>query len=155
MNEVVQIDANIDNMNPEYYDRCMELCLEAGALDVWYTPIIMKKGRPAIMLSVLCEERDTVKLSELIITHTTTLGVRYASKERVICERMFREISVNGHTIHVKEGYYEGKLLHQSLEYEDVKAYAMDWDISLEEATREIWETYYRKNSMQEQTIYV
>src|SRR3989338_6943037 len=78
------IETNIDNMNPEFYPYVIERLMENGSLDAYLTNIIMKKGRPAVKLTVLCEIKDTDKLSKVIFEETTTLGVRIYQASRKV-----------------------------------------------------------------------
>ncbi len=73
---LVQLETNIDDMNPQLYAAVMEKLLAAGARDVWLTPVQMKKGRPGMVLSVLADTTDESALADLILRETTTLGVR-------------------------------------------------------------------------------
>ena len=75
--ELIQIEANIDNMNPELYGALLDTLLKNGANDAWLTPIVMKKGRPAVMLSVLVKAVELKNMSRLIFENTTTIGFRY------------------------------------------------------------------------------
>ena len=80
--DVTVLETNIDDCSGEVLGFVMNTLLKAGALDVWYTPIQMKKNRPAILLSVLCKEDKRHTLEELIFRHTTTIGIRYRSMHR-------------------------------------------------------------------------
>lgn len=117
---MIQIEANIDNMNPELYTPLLENLLALGVNDAWFTPIIMKKGRPAILLAILCSEERLKQVEEFLFTETTTIGFRYFQVQRSICERKFDMVDYEGHTIHVKRAFYEGRCVNTSLEYEDV-----------------------------------
>ncbi len=79
---VVVIETNIDDMNPEVYGYLVDRLLACGAKDAYLTPIIMKKGRPGVTVSVLAEEADADRLSDLLLSETTTLGVRLHRAER-------------------------------------------------------------------------
>lgn len=118
---LLKLEANIDNMNPEWYGSLLDKLLKAGANDAWLTPIIMKKGRPAIMLSVLAKPALRAAMERLIFENTTTIGLRYTSYERAVCDRGFRTVNVEGQMIRVKEAYFEGKLVNYALEYEDLQ----------------------------------
>lgn len=83
------LETNIDDMNPELYPFVLDKLLEVGALDVFYTPIIMKKGRPAIKLSVICHPQEVDALTGVILQETSSLGVRIAYQNR---KKLFREI---------------------------------------------------------------
>jgi len=85
--KVCVIKTNVDDMNPEISGFVMDLLLEKGALDVSFTPIFMKKNRPGILLEVICWPRDFDIMSGLILTQTTSIGVRYHTCERIVLER--------------------------------------------------------------------
>ncbi|HEY0191706.1 MAG TPA: LarC family nickel insertion protein [Kofleriaceae bacterium] len=89
---VWQIDANLDDMSPELCGPAIDAVFAAGALDVWWTPITMKKGRPALMLSALAEAEARDAVTRAILRETTTIGVRFAPRERTVLARSFREV---------------------------------------------------------------
>jgi pyridinium-3,5-bisthiocarboxylic acid mononucleotide nickel chelatase len=124
--EVVLIEANIDDQSPQLYAGAMEALLEAGALDVWLTPIQMKKGRPAQTLSVLCEAGAREKLTGIVFAETTTLGVRYSSWERVCLEREWVEVPTPYGQVRVKVGRQDGALRTATPEYEDCRRAAAE-----------------------------
>lgn len=76
--QLVVLSCNIDDMNPQWYEPLVKQLNDAGALDVWLTPVQMKKGRPAIVVEVLCRSSEGAQVRELLLRHTTTLGVREA-----------------------------------------------------------------------------
>ncbi len=84
---VCVIKTNVDDMNPEISGFVMDLLLEKGALDVSFTPVFMKKNRPGILLEVICRPRDLDSMSSLILTQTTSIGIRYHTCERIVLER--------------------------------------------------------------------
>ena len=86
-NEVMKLEANIDDSTGEELGFAMEQLFEAGALDVFYTPCFMKKNRPAYMLTVLCKNEDREKMEEIIFNQTTTIGIRRTRTERSVLER--------------------------------------------------------------------
>ncbi|MBR6422236.1 nickel pincer cofactor biosynthesis protein LarC [bacterium] len=86
-NEVMKLEANIDDSTGEELGFAMEQLFEAGALDVFYTPCFMKKNRPAYMLTVLCKNEDREKMEEIIFNQTTTIGIRRTKTERSVLER--------------------------------------------------------------------
>lgn len=138
--DLIQIEANIDNMNPEFYSPLLDTLLEAGANDAWLTPIIMKKGRPAILLSILTAHNQLTKLSDIIFQNTTTIGFRYFPVQREICERQFSELTYEGQRIHVKRAYYKGRLVNTSLEYEDLYKASKALQVPLKELQQRIWQ---------------
>ncbi|NIP97587.1 MAG: nickel pincer cofactor biosynthesis protein LarC, partial [Akkermansiaceae bacterium] len=89
---LVVLETNIDDMNPQIFPHVMDRLFGAGALDVWLTQIIMKKGRPAVTLSVLCEEPKRGELTGIILRETTTLGVRFWGVSRSALERRMRTV---------------------------------------------------------------
>ena len=131
-------------MSPEIVGYLMEQLFERGALDVFLTPIFMKKGRPATKLSVLSkpELRDT--LSEVLLVETTTFGVRYYTVERSKLTRDVVEVQTQWGTVRAKCGYLENRLIKTVPEYEDCKRLAEQHRIPLrkiyEEAIRQMGE---------------
>ena len=85
--EVFEISANIDDMTGEDLGAAMDILLGAGALDVWFEHIQMKKNRPAVKLSLLARPGDEERLAEAVLRHTTTLGVRMSKSSRVTLAR--------------------------------------------------------------------
>ena len=76
------LEANIDDLNPQVFGYVMDRLLEEGALDVFGMPVQMKKNRPGMLLTVLCQTEDASRLTDLIFTETTTLGVRRREEKR-------------------------------------------------------------------------
>jgi len=115
---VWQVDANLDDMSPELCGPASEAVFAAGALDVWWTPITMKKGRPALMVSALAttEARDAVAAA--ILRETTTIGVRYAVRERTILARSIREVATPYGAIPVKVAADGDTILNAAPEFE-------------------------------------
>ena len=118
-------------MSSEVYSYLYDKILEDGALDVYIESIYMKKNRPANKLSILCEKRDLQKFVELILIETSTFGVRYHEYSRERLTRKFTKINTPYGLITVKLGYYKGKLIKVTPEYEDCKTIAKQYKISL------------------------
>ena len=118
------IETNIDDMDPRIYGHVMETLFEAGALDVWLTPVIMKKSRPGTLLSVICDHDRADALSGIILKETTTFGVRVSAARRLKLGREIREIKTKCGPVRVKFGKAGEKVLKAVPEYEDVKALA-------------------------------
>jgi uncharacterized protein (TIGR00299 family) protein len=135
--EVVLIEANIDDMNPQVYEYAMERLFRAGALDVYLTQIIMKKGRPAVKMTVLCAEHDREALVGTMLTETTTLGVRVSRAERVVLERTVRKVDTGYGTIRVKEARTGDGALRKAPEYDDCRRAAKRHGVPLLEVFRE------------------
>ncbi|MDP4090774.1 MAG: DUF111 family protein, partial [Bacillota bacterium] len=118
------VECNIDDMNSEGYDYIFNKLLSAGALDVYITPIIMKKGRPAVKLSVLTSSERLNEVKEHIFRETSTFGVRSYQVEKSMLERSFGKIDVCGETVRIKYGYFNGKTIKCKPEYEDCRRIA-------------------------------
>ncbi|HEX2689629.1 MAG TPA: nickel pincer cofactor biosynthesis protein LarC [Kofleriaceae bacterium] len=99
---VWQIDANLDDMSPELCGPASDAVFAAGALDVWWTSITMKKGRPALMISALATGETRSAVAAAILRETTTIGVRYAVRERTVLARAIREVNTPYGAIPVK-----------------------------------------------------
>ena len=121
---LLMLETNIDNMNPEVYSHLFPKLLENKALDVFVTPIIMKKNRPANILSVLCQESEAAQLESLIFAETTTLGIRKYKVEREELQRSFEKISTPYGEVTVKCAYKDGKLLKMAPEFEECRVIA-------------------------------
>ena len=113
------IEANIDNMNPEIFPYVVDKLIEKDALDAYLTNIIMKKGRPGIKLTVLCNAKDTEKLSKIIFDETTTLGIRIFHAERKILQREMRKVRTKYGAARVKISKLNNEIKNISPEYED------------------------------------
>ncbi len=127
------IECNIDDMNPEFYGDVMDNLFAEGALDVFITPTIMKKNRPAVILSVLCHQNDQPKMSEILLKQTTTLGVRYQTVSRLMLDRDTETVSTSLGKVAVKQAWFQGKLLKWKPEYEDCKLLAEKNSLTLRE----------------------
>ena len=130
------IETNIDNMNPELFGHVMETLLEAGALDVYYTPIVMKKSRPATLVSVLAEPPLVDTLSEILFRETTTLGLRVTEVSRRCLEREWKEIETEWGPVRVKIGRLNGEVVNVAPEYEDCARLAREKGIP----AKVVWE---------------
>ena len=121
---LVVIEANIDDMNPQIYEYLIERLLEKGAVDVTISPALMKKRRPASILSVLCRDHDRDGLVRTILEETTSLGVRHYRVERKILEREFKVVRTKFGNVTVKIAKDGKNVLNVSPEYEDCKKIA-------------------------------
>ncbi len=117
----ILIETNIDDMDPRVYEYVMEKLLKAGALDVWLTPVIMKKSRPATTLSALAAPEKASAIVDIIMEETTTFGVRISETYRRKLAREFVEAELPGGKVRVKVGKRRGKVLKAVPEYEDAK----------------------------------
>ena len=123
-------------MNPEIYSYLFERFFEEGALDVYLTPMIMKKNRPGIKLSVLVDRNTVEKMKKRIFLETTTLGIRITEVGREALERKFIKKETPFGRVTYKEAYYEGRKIKSTPEYEDCRRIAKEKKLSI----REIYE---------------
>jgi pyridinium-3,5-bisthiocarboxylic acid mononucleotide nickel chelatase len=122
--EMLVIETNIDDMNPEFYDYVFDRLLAAGARDVFLSPIQMKKNRPATLLRVIAEPKDREALARIILSETSTIGVRYYPVGRIILKRMSERIKTRHGTIRVKVVEEPNGTRRVSPEYDDLKRIA-------------------------------
>lgn len=118
---VTLIEANLDDMNPEWYESAVARLFEAGALDVTLSPLQMKKGRPAVLLRVVANPAEREKLSEVILRETTTLGVRWFEGQRACLAREWREVATAFGPVRVKLGKRGEEILTIAPEYDSCK----------------------------------
>lgn len=130
------LESNIDDCAGEILGYTMDLLFEAGARDVWFTPIFMKKNRPAYQLSVLCAEDQIRALDAILFRETTTIGVRRYRVERTALPRRFFEVRVPGGTVRIKACQLPDGSEKRYPEYEDVKRIARETGKSYREVYR-------------------
>jgi pyridinium-3,5-bisthiocarboxylic acid mononucleotide nickel chelatase len=142
--EISVIEANLDDMNPQIYGYFLEKALAAGALDVYTTPVQMKKNRPGTLLTLLCKPADTNNLMSLIFAETTTLGARTYRAQR----RALPRETVNVHTqygdVHVKLSRVNGSIRHIAPEYEDCRKLATEKNVPLQQVINEALRSFER-----------
>jgi uncharacterized protein (TIGR00299 family) protein len=140
--EISVVEANLDDMNPQIYGYFLEKALAGGALDVYTTPVQMKKNRPGILLTVLCKPSDTNALMSLIFAETTTFGVRSYQAQRRILPRE----SVNVHTqfgdVRMKLSRVNGRILHVAPEYDDCRKLAVEKNVPLQRVISDALRAY-------------
>ena len=121
---IVELQTNIDDLSPEILGAVQDRLFQAGGLDVFFTPIQMKKNRPATMLSVLCQPSAVEKIQEVIFAETSTFGIRYREMNRKTLDRELVEVKTSAGQIQVKIGRQAGKILQVAPEYESCCAAA-------------------------------
>lgn len=126
------LETNIDDMNPEFYGHVEERLLAHGALDVFKTPISMKKGRMATKLSVLVAPESEEAVLAVLFAETTSLGVRKYPVEKIMLPRQLRQVVTPYGTVTVKDAYYQGQRVKSKPEYEECRALALVHQVSLE-----------------------
>lgn len=112
------LETNLDDMNPQFFEHLLDQLFAAGALDVWMTPVTMKKSRPAVALSVLCPPEAARRLAGLVLEGTTSFGVRLASVERLKLQRQVVDVETPYGPAQVKVGRRGQRVVHVSPEYE-------------------------------------
>ncbi len=120
----IMVECTIDDMNPEIYDYLFAKLFEAGALDVFLTPVIMKKTRPGLVLSVLCPSAGVSAVKDCIFSHTTSIGLRAYEIEKISLARDTSILSTPYGDVRIKHSYYRGKRVRSKPEYEDLKKMA-------------------------------
>ena len=128
---VTRLETNLDDCPPELLGDTMQRLLDAGALDVWFTPIQMKKQRPAVMLSVLCVEEKVAPLADLIFAGTTAFGLRMEKITRLKLSRRVETVRTKFGEVAVKIGSRGSEVLQVAPEYESCRALAESTGASL------------------------
>lgn len=136
----VVLETNIDDMNPQFFDLVSDRLFAAGALDVWLTPVSMKKGRPATVISVLASTAKQQTLENILFTNTSTLGVRATPVTRVKAARSFETVATRWGDIRVKLRSWNGRVIDVAPEYADCAEVARRLDLPV----REIWNEAHR-----------
>ncbi len=131
------LETNIDDMNPQLFGDVMERLLAAGALDVFMTAVQMKKNRPGTLLTVLCERNDVDRMADLLLTHTTSFGVRVHEVQRRKLARGIVKVKTKFGQIEVKIGRLGGKIVSRTPEFEPCKRAAAKASVPVKEVYSE------------------
>jgi uncharacterized protein (DUF111 family) len=131
MKEAYLMECNIDDMNPEMYEDIVERLFEKGALDVYLTPIIMKKSRPAVKISILCDDDHRKGIEEVLWIQTSTFGLRVNKISKLILRRDTSTVTTKYGVLSVKNAYLRGERIKWKLEYEDAKRLAREKGVSI------------------------
>lgn len=135
---VTVLETNIDDMNPQFYDHIMDRLLHAGALDVFLTPVQMKKNRPGTLLSVIAEGGVAGKLLDVLLKESTTLGVRVSERRRFSLPRWAHLVETSFGEIRVKVAYTGDTIVKVVPEYEDCKKAAIEYGIPIGQVFAEV-----------------
>ncbi len=130
---LVLIETNIDDMNPQLFGHVMNCLFEAGALDVYLTPIYMKKNRPGTLMGVVARRMDEPQLAHIILSETSTLGLRVQPVYRYTAEREFKKVSTPYGEVPVKLKRLDGRTIQAMPEYDACVQLAQQQDVSLAE----------------------
>lgn len=129
--QLLVLETNIDDLNPEWYEHVMEQLFAVGARDVFLSSIQMKKNRPGIFLWVLCAPQDQGQLSDIIFNETSTLGIRSYPVDRLALRREQKEVQTKYGPVRVKVAYQPNGQVNCAPEYDDCKRLAQEKNIAL------------------------
>ncbi len=127
------IECNIDDMNPEFYDILMERLFAAGAHDVFFTPILMKKSRPAVTVSALCDVSLQKVIEEVFWLNSSTFGLRSYKVAKSMLRREIVKVKTRHGEITVKNGYLNNRIIKSKPEYEDCRQLAKINNVSIQD----------------------
>ena len=118
---VTRLETNLDDLSPELLGAVMEKLFAAGALDVWFTPVQMKKNRPSVQLSVLCDDGHVGPLADIIFTETSAFGLRTEKITRLKLERRFETVATEFGEVTIKLGLKRGHVVQVAPEFESCR----------------------------------
>jgi len=119
---VTRLETNLDDLSPEIAGAVMDRLFAAGALDVFFTPVQMKKNRPGVQLTALCEEERVEALTDIIFTETSAFGLRMEKIARLKLPRSFVRVNTPFGDVTVKLGMKDGRVIQAAPEYESCRA---------------------------------
>jgi uncharacterized protein (TIGR00299 family) protein len=137
---IVTIESEIDDMNPQLFGPLMDALLEAGALDVFYTPVQMKKGRPGTLITVLARPAARDALTDILFRDSTTIGVRYQEMERCCLERAIETVETAYGPVRFKVARRDGRELNASPEFDDCQVLAAEHGVSIKAVQAAAWQ---------------
>jgi len=135
---VIVIETNVDDMNPQIYEYVMEKLFKTGALDVYFTQVLMKKGRPGVKMTVLCNKEQLENLMKIVLKETSTIGLRFYEAKRRILQREIKTVDTEFGKVRVKFSRLGDDILKATPEYEDCKRIAKKLNIPLIEVMKKI-----------------
>jgi uncharacterized protein (TIGR00299 family) protein len=138
------LEANLDDLNPQVFGYVVERLLEAGALDTFAVPVQMKKNRPGMLLTVLSKPEDAPKLTQIIFTETSTLGVRRREEQRQTLSRKWVNVVTRWGDVRLKIASMNGTITNYAPEYEDCKKIAAENRVPLKSVMNEAMEAYLK-----------
>ncbi len=146
---VTVLEANLDDLNPQVFGYVMDRLLEESALDAFGMPVQMKKNRPGTLLTVLCKPEDAAKLTQLIFTETTTLGVRRRDEVRQTLARRWESVRTQWGDVRIKIASMNGTVTNYAPEYEDCRRIASEHHVPLKTVMQEASREYLGKGEKQ------
>jgi len=138
------LETALDDLSPQVLAYVAETALAKGALDVMLTPVIMKKGRPGTLLTILCNESDRLAMEHLILSETSTLGVRTRQDRRTTLDRSHVSVATEYGEIRVKVGSLAGEELNAAPEFEDCRAAALKFAVPVKQVQQAAIAAYRR-----------
>jgi hypothetical protein len=147
VDSITIIETNIDDMSPQIYEHLFDRLLAAGAREVFLTPVIMKKGRPAQMLTVLCKKPIAGQVANIIFTETTSIGLRIRDSDRLILSRRMVDVTTPYGPVRVKVAMTEGeeKIIP---EFEDCRLLAVENNLPVARVMQAAVESYRKNRSL-------
>jgi uncharacterized protein (TIGR00299 family) protein len=136
------LEANLDDLNPQVFGYVLDHLLQQGALDVFGVPVQMKKNRPGMLLTVLCRPEDASRLSHMIFTETTTLGIRQRDERREVLSRKWVAVATRWGNVRMKVAGTNGTVSNYAPEYEDCRRIALEHRIPLKTVMQEATQQY-------------
>jgi uncharacterized protein (TIGR00299 family) protein len=130
---IVQVETTIDDMSPQLYEPLLERLLDGGALDAWLTPVIMKRSRPGIVLTALCEPGRVTELSRVLFEESSTIGVRWTAYQRARLDREMVRLDTAHGPVTFKVSRLEGRVVTVTPEFEEVRRIARDRSVPVRE----------------------
>jgi pyridinium-3,5-bisthiocarboxylic acid mononucleotide nickel chelatase len=142
---ITVLEANLDDLNPQVFGYVMDRLLVEGALDVFTMPVQMKKNRPGALLTVLCKPEDAGKLTQLVFSETTTLGVRRRDETRQALARRWEQVHTPWGEVRIKIASMNGTVTNYAPEYEDCRKIAASHRVPLKKVMQEAARLYLKE----------
>jgi pyridinium-3,5-bisthiocarboxylic acid mononucleotide nickel chelatase len=130
---IVQVETTIDDMSPQLYEPLLERLLEGGAVDAWLTPVIMKRSRPGVVLTALCEPGRVADLSRLLFEESSTIGVRWTAYQRARLAREMVRLDTAHGPVTFKVSRLDGRVITVTPEFEEIRRIARDRGLAVRE----------------------
>jgi pyridinium-3,5-bisthiocarboxylic acid mononucleotide nickel chelatase len=147
---VTVIETNVDDMSPQLYGYFVDRALAAGVLDVFSTAVQMKKNRPGLLITILCESEDVSRVIDMVFRETTTIGVRTYEVRRKTLDRELVPVETEFGSVRVKLSLSEGLVMNAAPEYEDCQKIAMERGVPLKQVIAAAAFEFQRRNEKHE-----
>jgi uncharacterized protein (TIGR00299 family) protein len=146
IDEIVVMEANIDDLNPQLFGYVAEQALAAGALDVFATPVQMKKSRPGTLLTLLAKPEDAERIAKIVFRETTTIGIRTRREQRYVLPRRHEAVQTQWGEVRMKIAQINGSVSNYAPEYEDCRRIAEQHQVPLKHVMQETIRLYLEKH---------